>query len=332
MGKGIEKYGSLDFRAKVAYAQGSSGEAGGLPAGELIQYWCAVAVGEELHFTRAAQRLHMDQSAVSRHIQKLEAKLGLKLFIRSGRVVELSDAGRSFLPYARKALLSAGQGERFAQAIARGNPQELEIAYSPLVDMHLIAQVGRLVEGAHARVPVRFQSIASERLTERVLNGQSHAAIGILPVDSDLTNVCILREKLFVALPADHRLAQSRVIQAAQLARDPVIWMFGAQDSIGSEHFIRLFQQAGYVPQINREAQSVAEAFGLVREGFGVAFVKTSELRLNPEGIVLRPFEEPELVAETGLVYLPEHRWEYLEEFVSLVSSNLRCGEPGHPA
>ena len=159
-----------------------------------------MAVGEELHFTRAAQRLHMDQSAVSRHIQKLEAKLGLKLFIRSGRVVELSDAGRSFLPYARKALLSAGQGERFAQAIARGNLQELEITYSPLVDMHLIAQVGRLVESAHVRVPVRFQSIASERLTERVLNGQSHAAIGILPLDIDLSQRMHSREKLFVAL------------------------------------------------------------------------------------------------------------------------------------
>ena len=332
MGKDIAHFRSADVRGKATYGQSNSDEAGGLPAGELIQYWCAVAVGEELHFTRAARRLHMDQSAVSRHIQKLEAKLGLKLFIRSGRTVELSDAGKSFLPYARKALLSAGQGERFAQAIARGTPQQLEIAYSPLVDMHLIAQVGSLVEGAQARVPVRFQSIVSQRLTECVSNGQSHAAIGILPVDSDLTNVCILREKLFVALPADHRLAQSLVIQAAQLAGDPVIWMFGAQGSVGSEHFIRLFQQAGYVPQINREAQSVAEAFGLVREGFGVAFVKTSELRLNPEGIVLRPFDEPELVAETGLVYLPEHRWEYLEEFVSLVSSSLRCGEPEHPA
>jgi DNA-binding transcriptional LysR family regulator len=331
MGKGIAHFRFADFRGKATYGQSSFDEAGGLPAGELIQYWCAVAVSEELHFTRAAQRLHMDQSAVSRHIQKLEAKLGLKLFIRSGRTVELSDAGRSFLPYARKALFAAGQGERFAQAIARGNPQELEIAYSPLVDMHLIAQVSSLVEGAHSRVPVRFHSIMSERLTERVLSGASHAAIGILPVDSDLANVCILCEKLFIALPANHRLAQSRVIQAAQLARDPVIWMFGAQGSIGSEHFIRLFQQAGYVPQINREAQSVAEAFGLVREGFGVAFVKNSELRLNPEGIVLLPFEEPELVVDTGLVYLPEHRWKCLEEFVSLVSSNLRCGEPGHP-
>jgi DNA-binding transcriptional LysR family regulator len=122
------------------------------------------------------------------------------------------------------------------------------------------------------------------------------------------------------------------VVQAAQLARDPVLWTFGAQESLGSEHFLGLFQRAGYVPQICREAQSVAEAFGLVREGFGVAFVKTSELRLNPEGIVVRPFAEPELVVETGLAYLPEHRWECLEKFVSLVNSNLSCGEPGHPA
>src|ERR1700687_3707817 len=76
------------------------------PLGELIQYRCAVAVGEELHFTRAARRLNMDQSAVSRHIQKLEAKLGIKLFVRSGRGVELTDAGKGFIPYARNALVS----------------------------------------------------------------------------------------------------------------------------------------------------------------------------------------------------------------------------------
>src|SRR6202162_1766548 len=107
-----------------------------LPLGELIQYWCAVAVGEELHFTRVARRLHLDQSAVSRHIQKLEAKLGIKLFARSGRGVELTNAGQGFIPYARNSLVSASNGERFAQAIARGDPEDFEVAYSPVVDMH----------------------------------------------------------------------------------------------------------------------------------------------------------------------------------------------------
>ena len=82
-----------------------------LPLGEFIQYHCAVAIAEELHFTRAARMLHLDQSAVSRHIQKLESKLGTKLFARGGRGIELTDAGIVFIPYARKSLVCAGQGE-----------------------------------------------------------------------------------------------------------------------------------------------------------------------------------------------------------------------------
>jgi len=308
-----------------ATKQGHSAEtAEPLPLGELIQYWCAVTIADELHFTRAARRLHLDQSAVSRHIQKLEAKLGVKLFVRNGRGVEQTNAAKAFIPYARKSLDYANHGESLAQAIARGDPQEFEVAYSPVVDAHLIAQIKSLVDGAGMRIPIRFQSVPAERLTQRLLQGASHAAIGILPVANDIANLCILREKLLVALPATHRLAQRRVVHAAQIGDDSVIWAFGAQDSIATKHFIDLFHRAGYLPYISREAQSVAEALGLVREGFGVAFVKATELRLHPEGLVIRPFSEPYLVVETGLLYLNELRWDFLKEFVSLVSHHLR--------
>lgn len=298
---------------------------GTLPQGELIQYWCAVAVGEELHFTRAAQRLRIDQPAVSRHIQKLEAKLGLKLFVRSGRGVELTNAGKDFLPYARKALLSASHGERLARAVT----QQLEVAYSPLVDAHLIARIGCLVEDARPSAPVRFRSVVAERLNERLLEGSSQAAIGLLPVEENFAKLCILRERLFAALPATHRLAQRRAVHAAQFENDPVIWVLGSQNSIAAKHLIGLFHRAKYVPDIAREAQSVAEALGLVREGFGVAFVKSSELKLRPEGLVIRQFAEPYLAVETGLLYLREHRWEFLQEFVALVHRHLHCGENG---
>jgi DNA-binding transcriptional LysR family regulator len=298
-----------------------------LPLGDLAEYWCVVAVAEELHFTRAARRLHMDQSAVSRHIQRLEAKLGIKLFARSGRGVELTNAGKGFIPYARNSLVSAGNGERFAQAIARGDPREIEVAYSPVVDMHLIAQISRLVDGVRPRLPVRFQSVASEKLAERLFEGASHAAIGILPVGHEIVKACILREKLLIALPTTHRLAQGDMIHAAQLSDDPVIWTFGVEDSTVSKHFIGLLGKAGYIPNMSRQAQSVAEALGLVREGFGVTLVKTSELRLHPEGIIIRPFSEPSLVVETGLLYLAENPWGFVTEFVSLVTQNLRCAE-----
>ncbi len=318
-----------DWSGNAGRAHGGSDEGGkALPLGELVQYGCAVAVGEELNFTRAARRLHMDQSAVSRHIQKLETKLGIKLFVRGVRGVELTDVGKGFLPYARKSLVSASQGEHLAQAMERGDALEFEVAYSPLVDMHLVAQIRTLGDDTRARPPMRFRSVASERLTERLFEGTSQAAIGILPAEDGLAKVCILREKLFVALPATHRLAQCLVVHPAELLEDPVIWVLGAQGSPASKYILDLFRRAGYMPLMAREAQSVAEALGLVCEGFGVGFVKASELRLHPEGVVLRPFSEPHLVVETGLLYVPEHRRGFLAEFVSLVDQHLRCGEP----
>jgi DNA-binding transcriptional LysR family regulator len=241
----------------------------------------------------------------------------------------LTDAGKAFLPYARKSLAAASQGERLAQAIRSGDPLEFEVAYSPIVDMHLIAQIRSVAEEAGARLPTRFRSIAPERVTKQLLEGSSHAAIGILPVEDNVTNVCVLREKLFAALPAKHRLAQRRAVHASELANEPVIWLLGALDSIVSKHFMDLFQRAGYMPNVIWEAQSVTETLGLVREGFGLSFVKTSELPLHPDGIVLRPLLEAHLVAETGLLYLPEVRWKVLAEFVSLVSQQFGCGESG---
>lgn len=328
MEKGINRSIVKNIGGTNACAErGGSGGDNLLPAGELIQYWCAIAVAEELHFTRAAQRLHLDQSAVSRHIQKLETRLGFKLFIRTGRGVELSEAGKSFVPYARKTLLSAEQGERLAQAIARGDPQKLEVAYSPLVDLHLIAQMRGLAEAEPLHLPVGFRSVSTERLAQRIYDGVSHAAIGILPVNDDLACICILRERLYVAMPLSHRLAQRRAIQTTQLGDDAVNWMFGSRDSLVSKHLMSLFHRVGYLPNIAREAQSASEALGLVREGFGIAYVKKSELRLKPDGIVILPLAESEVAVETGFIYPPEPRWELLKELASLVAQYFRCGD-----
>jgi DNA-binding transcriptional LysR family regulator len=298
-----------------------------LPMGELIEYWCALAVADELHFTRAAQRLHLDQSAVSRHIQKLERKLGIKLFVRASRGVELTEAGQAFMPHARRSLFSASNGERFVQAIARGEPQEFRLAYSPMINVHLITQIKGLVLAAQNRMPLKFQSVATEKLTDGLFDGTSHAAVGILPVVDEVAQTCILRENLFVAMPSTHRLAESHSIHAGELADDPVIWTLGEQDSIVSKHLVGLLRSAGYNPNISLQAQSVAEALSLVREGFGVSLVKTSELQLHPEGLVMRPFSEAHLVVETGLLYLADHRWKFLAEFVSLVTQHPRRGD-----
>ena len=138
-----------------------------MPTGRLVEYWCAVAVAEELHFTRAANRLHIDQSALSRHVQKLEASLGLTLFVRGERRIELTEAAQAFIPFAKKTLLSARFGVRMAQAISRGEPQQCEIAYSASVDTRIITGMMALIKEARPRIPVRFRSFAAERLINR---------------------------------------------------------------------------------------------------------------------------------------------------------------------
>jgi DNA-binding transcriptional LysR family regulator len=300
------------------------------PTGELIQYFCFVVVAEELHFTRAAARLHMDQSVVSRHIQKLEVGLGVKLFVRGDRKVELTEAGGALLPFARKLLISANAGARITRAIGRGEPEEFEVAYSPLVDIHLIAQIKELVESCRPAISIRFRSVAPEKLAERLLAGVSQAGIAILPLEDDVGAACIEREELFVVLPADHRLAGKSKVVAAEIGDDSVVWASGATHSAFTKHLFGLFRRSGFVPNVTQDVQTVAEALGLTRERLGVTFVKASDRNLVGEGLAVRPLARP-LFVETGLLYLRERRWDVLTRFVSLVTARFRC-EKQNPA
>jgi DNA-binding transcriptional LysR family regulator len=300
------------------------------PVGEIIQYCCFVVVAEELHFTRASRRLHMDQSVVSRHIQKLESNLGLKLFVRADRRVELTEAGNAFAPFANKALIAAKAGVRVAQAIAKGDPREFEIAYSPLVDTHLIAQIKELIEGAHPRLPVRFRSVPPETLLERLLTGTSHLAVAILPVDGDVATACILREELFAVFPTAHHLARSSTVTASEIDDAPIVWPSGIIQPGLTEHLFAQFRRQGYVPNVNHEVQTIPEALGLAREGLGLTFVKASDRHLVGDGLILRPLSKPPLI-ETGVLYVRERRWDLLTHFVSLVTTRFRCGRPGSP-
>lgn len=226
------------------------------PTGELIQYFCFVVVAEELHFTRASARLHMDQSVVSRHIQKLEFSLGAKLFVRGDRKVELTEAGGALLPFARKLLTSANAGVRIARAIGRGEPEEFEVAYSPLVDIHLIAQIKDLVESCRPAISIHFRSVAPDKLAERLLAGVSQAAIAILPLEDDLGAECIEREELFVVLPDDHRLVGKSKVVAAEIGDEPVVWASGATQPAFTKHLFGLFRRAGFVPNVTQEVQT----------------------------------------------------------------------------
>jgi DNA-binding transcriptional LysR family regulator len=294
------------------------------PVGQLIQYWCAVAVAEELHFTRAAHRLHIDQSALSRHIQKLESSLGVRLFIRGDRRIELTEAGEVLIPYAKKALLAARAGVRIAQAVSRGEPQEFEVAYSTSVDTHLIAGIRNLIEKARARIPVRFRSYRWDQVVRRLLDGESHAAITLLPVEEAVASACILREEMFLVVPEDHVLSRCSEVAVGEIDDEGVIWPTGVMPRLVTKGLFERFRKAGYVPNVTHEGQTIAESLGLAREGLGITFLKTSDRALVGDGLKVVPLTAP-VIVETGLLHIRERRWDFLEEFVALVRNHFRC-------
>jgi len=294
---------------------------GGWPFGELIQYCCVIAVADELHFTRAAQRLNMDQSAVSRHIQKLEANLGVRLFTRGSRGVELTDAGAAFEARARKALRSAREAATVAKAIGNGDPQQLEIAYSNQVDIHALAVVRRVVEKSISGITTRFQSVRADELVERLWEGTAHAGLALLPTGSDLRSQPLFREDLYVALPATDVANNRRCIRLPQLADFPVIWPFGSLESPVSKNVMNLFREGRYAPRIYAEAHSASEAVGFVREGLGVTFIKESDLHLRPKDVRFCQIAEPTFQLETGLVCVGDQKSPAIARFLSVVAN-----------
>jgi DNA-binding transcriptional LysR family regulator len=309
------------LRSVAAHGSPSAGDL--LPAGRLIEYWCAVAVAEELHFTRAARRLHVDQPALSRHIQKLESALGVSVFIRGERKIELTEAGKAFIPFAKKALLAAGAGVRIAQAISRGEPQEFEVAYSTIVDTHLIAAIKVLVEDARPPIPVRFRSCLHDELMKRLFDGASHAAIVLLPIEHDVAAASILREEIFLVVSDAHALASRSHVSVNEIADAPVVWPIGVMPGAFTKELFARFRKAGYVPNVTHEAQTTAESLGLVREGLGITFVKTSDRVLAGDSLQTISVA-PAIPIETGLVHMRERRWGFLSSFVELVTNHFQ--------
>jgi len=300
--------------------------AGPAPVVELKEMHAALAVADELHFTRAAKKLNLTQSALSRQIQQLENALGVQLFQRGTRRVELTEAGEVFVRHARKTLALAQAAIVRARAIGKGEPSEFLITYSPFIDTQLVTSMQATVESARPSIPVRYRSVPPQQQAQMLLAGRSQLAIVMLPLEPEsLDSICLIREPLMVALPSSHALARRRQLHASELAGEPLIWIARDLHPGFFDHIVHLFRRAGYVLDVRDEIQSIAEALGFVQAGSGITFIKRSEARLQMAGIVVRPLAEPFLATETGLAYTRDIRSEFLEELIELLTKHFRC-------
>jgi DNA-binding transcriptional LysR family regulator len=280
------------------------------PVVELRLWRQFLAVAEELHFGRAAARLHMTQPPLTQAIALLERRLGVRLFERSKRRVALTPAGEALRPQARELLERAAALASHARAAAQGEIGRLRIAFVSTVGFDLLPGWVRGFREAHPQVGLELVEATSDVQAEMLARGEVDAGFvlhspGMAP--ALLERMGVSTEPLVLAVPQSHALARARTLPAAAVLAEPlVIFPRHIAPSLHDAVF-SLYHQAAREPDVAQEAIQMQTIVNLVAAGLGLAWVPDSVRRFQREGVVYRPLRSlgghPVPRCETSLVW-----------------------------
>ena len=237
-------------------------------------------------FTRAAAELHMSQPTLTVQIQQLESELGVKLFDRDKRHVELTQAGRELIVPLERILVDV-------EAIAASTGELLEhrrglvtVAALPALSAVLLPRAIRRLAESSPGITVRVHDGVAATVAELVKNGEADFGISSLTTgDRDLTSRLLLMDRLCAIVPASHALAKKRSTSVAELAKHPLVVM--RKDSSSRQVMDMGFDREGLVPTVAYEATYASTVSGMTRAGLGVGILpeslaSTSNLQVVP--------------------------------------------------
>jgi DNA-binding transcriptional LysR family regulator len=238
-----------------------------------------VAVAEELNFTRAAQRLHLAQQALSSQVRQLERRLGAELFVRTTRKVALTEAGEQLLPHAVAALaaLDAGVGE--LAAAVRARRATLRVGLSGTSMIQAVTETLRIFAERRPDVDLQVSNAGLNQPAAGLKEGAVDVAFVRPPfLDEGLSMVTVLTEERYAVLRADHPLAAREFVRPEDLVHEPWIWVEGADPE--SRAFWSLAEFRGDRPlQTGTRINSFEEAFGAVVAGLAITCQSESAVR-----------------------------------------------------
>nr|WP_279671718.1 LysR substrate-binding domain-containing protein [Flexivirga meconopsidis] len=280
-----------------------------------------VAVAEEQHFTRAAQRLHMAQPPLSQAIRQLETELGVELLLRSTRRVELTDAGRAYLEQARAILGSVDAAGERVRRVAAGLVGHLTIGCVGSATYSLLPELSRRLDEALPGIDFSFRGELLAPDQARALgDGVIDIALTRPPVtDLGVTTHLLRRDRLVVALPAGHPLAErSRVPSSALRGVDLIVHSAGRR-SVMYDVVLRVLRDAGVEPRIRHEVGETSTLITLVAGGLGAAIVPESVQALRLAGVVYRPLVRPATHLDLVLAHRTDRHDAHLSRAVEVI-------------
>lgn len=288
-----------------------------------------VTVADLRGFSAAAIALHITQPALSRRVAELESVLGLRLFDRTSRRVELTQGGEDLLARCRE-LLTGGEtlGER-ARALAEGKAGILRVGCAPMTMESVVAPLIAQYRKRCPSVDLQLYEQGGERAQEAVLRGHLHAAVAS-PTEPRLQARLLFPWRLLAVLPDGHPLARGRTVDIVTLVREPILTLplgFGTRALFDAG-----CETIGVRPVIRMEAGAARSLVAAAQAGYGAAVVP-SVLSMNKRRMKALPV----LVAGKSLGRWLAVAWNaqraqppYVAEFADLLAGALRNNYPGH--
>lgn len=259
-----------------------------------MRYFLAVA--EELNFGRAAQRLHMAQPPLTRHIRALEEELGTALFVRTSRGAELTDAGRALLTEVPNILSLTRRATEQTQLAGRGMIGRLDVGVFTSGVLHAIPQLLSSFHAARPSVNIGLHNLS--KAGQLAALRERRITIGFnrfVPSEDDIVVETVLEERYLVALPATHRLCERDSVRLRDLHREPMILYPNAPLHGLAEEVAAAFAEENLELVVEQEVEDVVTALALAASGFGMAITTESAANLHLPGLVYRPLRAQRL-------------------------------------
>lgn len=251
-------------------------------------------VARQLHFRKASETLAVAQPALSRQIAQLERELGVALFARTRRKVELTEAGREFAERIEAPLRSLGNLSQEMKALATARSGHIRVAFTGLA---MATVLPRILRDFHKKHPgIRVELSESPTAVQLTALESGDIACGFFHPDSPTSGLCtkvLLRENNGVLLPSDHPLARRSTLHLSELAETPFVLFPRTYNPGFYDRILASFATARVTPKIAEEVWPRANGVGLVRSGLGATFMCPSEARQLPPEVAFLPLTGP---------------------------------------
>ena len=268
-----------------------------------LRYFAAVA--EELHFGRAAKRLHISQPPLSMQIRALEEELGVTLLNRTQRSVSLTQAGNALLAEAKHILARVDQAILTTRRAGRGEIGELLVGFISVADYNVLPEVLREFRRRFPLVNLTLREATTDAQLRDLVAGRIDVGFVLPPVNEPaLESVAILREPLIAALPEKHPLARKPGKLALEKLKDAPFILIPRANAPGLyDDIVSCCKTAGFSPRVEQEAIQMQTIVSLVSAELGVALIPASMMHLRRTGVTYKALRGGSPPIEIHLVW-----------------------------